>query len=452
MTEAPIALFGGTPTVAREAHRAWPFFGARQREAIARVLDRGVVSGASAPECVGFEREFAAYAGAKHALLTHSGTSALHLALAAAGIGEGDHVIVPAYSFVATPLAVLHAGAIPIFADVDPRTGLIDPKAVEAAIGPRTKAIMPVHVHGCAADLEPIFASAARHRLLVIEDAAQAHGARWRGRPVGARGAAGGFSLQSSKNLGAGEGGVFVTNDDAIAEAAHRIRNFGQDVALQDREAFAAARPLDGGRPLMSGRIGWMYRGNELGAAFARASLAQLPEWTARCSANADRLSARLARLPGVLAPVIPEGSTSVHHKYRVLFDAKAAGLDVAPTTLRAAMMRALKAEGLEVVLWQVAPLPAQPVFRTRAGFGAGFPWSTDHETDFDAAYDLARFPATAAMLDSSLILFSQSCPLIAQPDELVDRYADAFERVWARREELVRWALRERIGQSGVE
>jgi len=134
----------GSPSIARGEHLAWPPVGEAERSAVLRVLDRGVLSGASAPECVAFEREFAAYVGVRHALLTHSGTSALHLALAAAGVSAGDHVLVPAYSFIATPLAVLHAGAIPIFTDVDPVTGLMTTETAEQARTKRCHAVMPV--------------------------------------------------------------------------------------------------------------------------------------------------------------------------------------------------------------------------------------------------------------------------------------------------------------------
>jgi len=370
----------------------------------------------------------AGFVGAEHALLTHSGTSALHLALAAAGISAGDHVVVPAYSFVATPLAVLHAGAIPIFADVNERTGLLDPETIPVTA--RTRAIMPVHMHGCAADMAPLYEICQKRDLVLVEDAAQAHGATWRGKPAGSLGDVAGFSLQSSKNLGAGEGGVLTTSRTAIAEAAHRLRNFGQNVALSD--TFDAERPLDGGAPLESSRIGWMYRGNELLAAFARAGLAELPARTARAQANAARLSARLAELEGVSPPVVPEGSTSVFHKYRVGHDSSIS---------RDLLVKALRAEGLEVVLWQASPLPSQPVFRAREGFGGGFPWSLDRETDWDALYRPERFPATSRLLASSVVLFSQTCPLIAQDDDLVDRYAEAFARVWAAREEIVRRA-----------
>jgi perosamine synthetase len=443
MSRAPIALLGGAPVVDRAAHRHWPELGQPAAEAVARVLERGVLSGPNAPESVAFEAEFAAFVDARHALLTHSGTSALHLALACCGIGTGDHVIVPAYSFIATALAVLHAGAIPIFADVDADTGLIDPQAAAAALTPRTRALMPVHVHGAAANLAALSELAHAHGLALVEDAAQAHGASFRGRPVGALGSAGGFSLQSSKNLGVGEGGVFVTNDAALAETANRLRNFGQDVLLSDRQTFDPLRPLDGSRALESLGIGWMYRGNELTAALGRAALAQLPARTAQCQMHAERLSSALAKLPGVLPPRIAEGSTSVHHKLRIRIDVAQAGVELAPRAFRDLLMRALRAEGLEVVLWQTGVLPEQALFHNRRGFGAGWPWSADTQTDFDTAYDPARFPRARALLDSSFVLFSQSCPLIAQDTALVDGYAEAFARVWEQREALCAWAKR---------
>ena len=447
MAKTP-ALFGGVPTLDADAHVRWPVVDGNVRAAVDRVLSRGVLSGASAPESAAFEREFAAFVGAKFALLTHSGTSALHLALVAAGIGEGDHVIVPAYSFVATPLAVIHAGAVPIFADVDEATGLLTAAAIRRALTPRTRAIMPVHVHGCALELGPILDLAKEHQLVVIEDAAQAHGATWRGQPVGALGTAGAFSLQSSKNLGIGEGGVLVTNDEKVAEAANSIRSFGQNLTLEDCVDFDSFRPLDGNKPLASGRIGWMYRGNELAAAVARASLTLLPERTRLCQMNAAHLTEVLARLPGVLPPVVPEGATTVHHKYRVRFDVQAAGLDISPRLFRDALLQALRVENCEVVLWQGQPLPAHPVFQQRIGYGHGFPWSADAETDFAELYAPRHFTATQRLLDSSVVLFSQTCPLIAQTSDTVAAYGNAFTRIWSERKHLADWASRQ--GVSG--
>jgi len=433
----PLALFGAAPILTKESHRVWPIVGEEERRAVGRVLDRGILSGPFAPESMALQAEFAQFVGAKHCLLTHCGTSALAIALAAAGVRAGDEVVVPAYSFVATPLAVVHAGAVPVFADVDVATGCIDPAAAEAAVTRRTRAIMPVHMHGGAADLTALLDVARRHDLVVVEDAAQAHGAKHAGRPVGAIGAAGGFSLQSSKNLSAGEGGLFVTNDDAIAAEASSVRNFGQNLAPRDAVDYDPTRPLDGKRDAGATRLGSMYRGNEMMAAFARAQLARLPERTARCQRNAERLSRALAELPGITPPMQPPGRASVHHKFRVHLDPERAGVGVAPEELRDATMAALRAEGLEVVLWQTVPLPAQEVFQHR-GEGTGFPQGREEGTDLVANYDPARYPRTRALLGGSLVLFSQSCPLIAQDDAVVDRYAEAFARVWQHREAVV--------------
>jgi dTDP-4-amino-4,6-dideoxygalactose transaminase len=440
--EGRLALFGGTPVLTKEAHRIWPVVGEEERSAVARVLDRGILSGPFAPEAVAFQREFAEWVGAKHALLTHSGTSALVVALAAAGVRAGDEVIVPAYSFVATPLSVVQVGAIPVFADVDVATGCIDPAAAAAAVTPRTRAIMPVHMHGAAADMNALLDVARKHDLVIVEDAAQAHGAKVGDRYVGAIGAAGGFSLQSSKNLSAGEGGLFVTNDDAMAEEALSVANFGQDLSRSEGRQFDASRPLDGNRSLDSRRLGSMYRGNEMMAAFGRAQLSKLRERTERCQRNADRLSKALSELPGVSPPRVPAGRTSVHHKFRVHLDPEGAGLKVAARQLRDATIKALRAEGLEVVLWQSVPLSAQTVFQKHDPL-VGFPHARDGGTDLTRNYDPAMYPRTTQLLEGSLVLFSQSCPLIAQDDGIVDRYAEAFQRVWEHREELASASLR---------
>jgi dTDP-4-amino-4,6-dideoxygalactose transaminase len=428
-----LALFGGAPVVARDAHRRWPIVTDDERAAVGRVLDRGVLSGMFAPETVALEREIAAYAGAAHAQLTHCGTSAIQVALAAASVGEGAEVIVPAYSFVATAMAVVQQGAVPVFVDVDPVYGNIDVRAIEAALSPRTRAVLPVHVHGNPCDLDEVLAIARKHGLAVVEDAAQAHGATYKGRPVGALADAGAFSLQSSKNLSGGEGGVFLTNDDKLADVARSVCTFGQDVMASDADAYDPARPLDGHRGMASVRLGSMYRGNEMMAAFVRAQLTRLPALTRRCQENAERLRRGLGDLPGVHMPRTPDDRTSVHHKVRVHFDPQRAGLSCSPRKLRDVMLEALAAEGLEVVLWQTAPLPAQPFFRS-AGFGAGFPWGTTERP----SYDPALFPGASRLLDGSIVVFSQSCPLIAQDAAMVDRYVEAFAKVHARRAELV--------------
>jgi len=350
------------------------------------------------------EAEFAAFVGRDYCLATNSGTAALHLALGALDIGPGDDVIVPALSFVATAQAVLQRGARPVFADVDPATGNIDPADAATRVTPRTRAIVPVHLHGLPADMDAINALAERHGLMVIEDAAQAHGARYRDRPVGTLGAMAAFSLNSTKNLPAGEGGLFVTNAEELHRRAARIRFDG----LEPPSKWDPGRPLDDEADSLATIVGWMYLPGELTAALARAQLRSLPAITARAQRNGRRLSARLAGLPGVGPPPVPPDRTHVFHKYRVRLDPVAAGVRLRPATFRDRVLDALRAEGVEAVLWQRVPLPAHPVFDCQE-----------------------PYVKTAALLDGSIVIGSQSCPLFAQPVEVVDAWADAFERVW---------------------
>jgi dTDP-4-amino-4,6-dideoxygalactose transaminase len=394
------------------------------------VLERGVLSGPFAPEVRGLEREWASYLGSRRCLATNSGTAALHLALTAAGVGPGDRVIVPAFTFVATALAVLHAGAVPVFVDIEPTTLGMDPRLVERAITADTRAVIPVHIHGTPCDIDALLEVCRRHGLVLIEDAAQAHGATHRGRKLGTLGALGCFSVQSSKSLPAGEGGLVVTDDDELWRAANRARMFGEDMRDDDEAGYRIERALDGNRAYDSLAIGWMYRTNELTAAIGRAQLRKLDVFNAAAQRNAAALSRRLAQLPGVTPPVVPDGDTSCVHKYRVRLDARVRGIDAPAVRVRDAVRATLVAEGVEAVLWQTKPVPAQGLFRDRKGLG-GRPCPWDHAAPVD--YDLAQYPETIALLDSSIVLFSHTCPIAAQPLALIEAYADAFERVWER-------------------
>ena len=399
------------------------------------VLERGVLSGPFAPEVRGFEREWADYVGSKHCLATNSGTAGLHIALTAAGVGPGDQVIVPAFTFVATALAVLHAGAVPVFVDIEPRTLGMDPAQIERAITPHTRAVIPVHMHGTPCEIDAIAKICSRHNLALIEDAAQAHGATHRGRKVGTFGAIGCFSVQSSKSLPAGEGGLVVTDDQALWERANRARMFGEDVREADDTGYRIERALDGNRAYDSLGMGWMYRTNELTAAVGRAQLRKLDAFNAMAQHNAEALSARLSELTGVVPPVVSDGDTSCFHKYRVRMDARALGIDAPAIRVRDAVRAALVAEGVEAVLWQSKPVPAQGLFQNKAGLGSRpFPWDRSAPVN----YDLAQYPESIRLLESSLVLFSHTCPIAPQPRSLVEAYAEVFEQVWKRLDEVV--------------
>jgi dTDP-4-amino-4,6-dideoxygalactose transaminase len=220
-----------------------------------------------------FEAEYAAYCGAGHCVGVNSGTAALTLALVAAGIGAGDEVLVPGHTFIASALAVVHAGATPVFCDVDPGTGLIDPRSAEAAVGPRTAAIVAVHLYGQVCDMPAVRALARRHGLFVLEDAAQAHGATFAGRRAGGWGDAAAFSFYPSKNLGAlGDGGAICTDDAELAARARALRHLGQRRKGEHR------------------LVGYNERLDGLQAAFLRVKLPLLDEWNAARREHAAEL------------------------------------------------------------------------------------------------------------------------------------------------------------------
>jgi dTDP-4-amino-4,6-dideoxygalactose transaminase len=268
------------------------------REAIDRVLRSGYYI--LGEETTAFEREFAAYCGVKHCVGVANGLDALHLILRGYGIGPGDEVIVPANTFIATWLAVSLVGAHIVPVEPDDASWNIDPKRIEEAITPRTRAIMPVHLYGVPADMDAIRDIAQRHRLRVIEDAAQAHGARYRGLRAGSLGDAAGFSFYPGKNLGAlGDGGAITTNDDALAERLRKLRNYGSSIKYQHDVAGVNSR-LD-----------------EIQAAVLRAKLRHLDEDNARRVAVADRYREALAETPVELVRV-PDEAQAVWHLFVV--------------------------------------------------------------------------------------------------------------------------------------
>jgi dTDP-4-amino-4,6-dideoxygalactose transaminase len=268
--------------------------------AVLRVLDSTQFVLGDAVEA--FEEKFSAYCNVEHAVALNSGTSALHLALLAAGIGPGDEVITVSMTFVATTAAVLYAGATPVFVEVDPVTWTMDPAAVEAAVTAKTKAILPVHLHGRMADMGAIMAIAERHGLVVIEDAAQSHGADHDGRRAGSIGTIGCFSFYPGKNLGAyGEGGAAVTNDAALAQKMRSLRDWGQE------GKYNHVMP------------GFNYRMDGIQGAVLDVKMGHIEGWTDARRAHATRYNEKLAALGVDLGLPAPEGnSRHVWHVYAI--------------------------------------------------------------------------------------------------------------------------------------
>jgi dTDP-4-amino-4,6-dideoxygalactose transaminase len=290
-----LAIDGGTPVRTAE-FRGWPEFGREEEEIVLEALRSGHWGSLDGTFVDRLEVEFAALQDARHGVSTVNATMGLAIALRALGIGTGDEVIVPPYTFIATASAALMLGAIPVFVDVDPETLLIDPAGIDAAVTSRTKAIIPVHHGGSPADMDGVMAAAARHGLRVVEDAAQAHGAAWRGKPVGAIGDIGVFSFQSTKPINAGEGGMMTTDDDELDELLWSIRNVGR---------------RRGGAWYEHVRLGWNLRMSELQGALLIAQMRRMPEQQQRRTAAARVLDERLSAIPGVVPLKIPEGVTA---------------------------------------------------------------------------------------------------------------------------------------------
>jgi len=228
-----LAIDGGSKTVEEGMVKSWPPHDERDRQAIMDVFDSDVFHGNSAPHALEMQEKWAEYCGCKYALVTNSGTSALHMAVAAAGVLPGDEVITSAFSFWASAAAILHHCAIPTFVDIDPVYYTIDPAKIEAAITPRTTAIMPVHIHGMPCNLGPIMEIAEKHDLKVIEDASHAHGGLYRGRLVGTIGHVSCMSVMSGKSLAVGEGGMMLTNDRQIWERCIAWGHYARTTATQ---------------------------------------------------------------------------------------------------------------------------------------------------------------------------------------------------------------------------
>jgi len=300
-----------------------------------------------------FETEFAARFGAPHALAVSNGTVALHLALKAFDIGPRDEVIVPDLTFAATINAVLHAGATPVIVDVDPETWNIDPEAIAAAITPRTRAIMPVHLYGQPADMDAIMALRERHGLIVIEDAAEAAGALYKGRPCGSIGDAGTFSFFSNKVITTGEGGMVVFRDDRAAERGRRLRDHGMNPAKR----------------YWHDEVGFNYRLTNLQAAIGCAQLEQFDGFLQRKLAIAAAYRARLGRIEGLRLPAEIPGMRNSHWMMSIITELERAGLD------RDAFMAQLGKAGIETrPLFY--PLHQMPPYRAYAGNRA-FPHAT---------------------------------------------------------------------------
>ena len=337
-------------------------------------------------EVVAFEKEFAAYCGAAYGIGVNTGTSALHLALLAAGVGPGDEVITVPFTFIATASAIDYTGATPVFVDIDPRTFTIDVSAIESAITPRTKAILPVHLYGQPADMDPILEIARRHGLAVIEDACQAHGAEYKGRRVGSLGDLGCFSFYPGKNLGAcGEGGMVVTDNPAYARTVRMLRDWGAE-----KKYHHVIK-------------GFNFRLEGLQGAVLRVKLRHLETWTEARRAAAARYDALFAG-SGVAAPVASTGNRHVYHLYAIR------------TGQRQRLQEALLARGIQTGIHYPTPVHLLPAFASLGHHVGDFPHA---ERAAAEVLSLPMFPeltpAQTAAVANAVIELSAAPPVDSQ-------------------------------------
>lgn len=410
-------MLGGPRAVTGPGAPAWPVTTPEDEEAVLGVIRSGHLTSMSrgGSEVQALEREWAAYVGVDDCVGVSNGTAALTLALAAVGVGPGDEVLVPALGFIATAVAPLREGATPVFVDVDPVTFNIDPAAAVQHISPRTRALLVVHLHGLPADMAALRALALAHDLSVVEDAAQAHGATWRGRRAGSLGDIGTFSLNPTKNLAScGEGGLVTTDRSELGDAVRRRRQFGES--------------LDDGRQrrYVSEVVGWNEKMSPVQAAYTRSQLRRFDAAAAARDANVRRFHDRIGGLPGVTVPSVPQDATHAWHILRYRFDPAPLGYDdVPPPAFRRAVQRALVAEGVPLTHYQLLPLPAQPAFALDRNGSNGSGSS--------------EYPQAAAVIEETATL--QKVHLAPEARPALDTYADAFEKVWENAAHVVKYA-----------
>lgn len=358
-----LAIYGGPKSVDRNF--PWPVFDNGEVEAVAHVVASGKWGNPDCGDLVEkFEKEFAAYCGSKYAITCVNGSVSLRLALIACGVKPGDEVIVPPYTFITTASSVIECNCVPVFVDIHPETYNMDPAAIEAAITPRTKVIVPVHFGGQACDMDAILDIAKRHGLRVIEDAAHAHGAAYKGKKLGSIGDVGSFSFQSSKNLTSGEGGIVVTDDDALYAMMHSLRNVGR---------------IEGGQWYDHYNPGCNYRITQMQAVLLSKQLERLEEQTIKRDENGRYLASLLKEIEGI-EPLTRGHGETLHCYHIFIFKYDGSKFGGLPKDKFAEM---LAAEGVPSFRGYPHPLYKQPLFQNKNFMCYAIPETADYTQVF---------------------------------------------------------------------
>lgn len=403
---AKLAINGGSPTKSKPFPK-WPVWNQNEIKNLTAVVESGKWGSMQGNMVKTFTDKFASFHQAKHGTCVNSGTVALSIALKAAGIGSGNEVILPAYTFVASATAILDTGAVPVFVDIDPQTYNIDVEAIENAITERAAAIMPVHFGGRPAEMDRILSIAKKHNLKVIEDAAQAWGSEWNHQKVGAIGDAGGFSFQSSKNITSAEGGIILTNDDETAKFCRSFSNCGR---------------VEGGVWYEHYYLGGNYRMTEFQAAVLLAQFDRYPELKQQREKNAQYLSQHLSQIEGVeILSNDPRITSNSYHLY--IWRYKKEYFNNIP---KSKFIEALQKEGLILSAGYSIPLYAQPLFKNLA-FGP-----RGKTVDLGVDYNAYHLPETEKGCYEEAIWFPQFVLLGDENDmkDIVDAIIKVKENV----------------------
>jgi dTDP-4-amino-4,6-dideoxygalactose transaminase len=405
-TMSSLAIKGGPKAAADLKLPVWPEFGAEEENAVSRTLQSHRWCRLSGSEVEAFERAFAEYHEAKHAVAVSNGTVALELAVLACGIKPGDEVLVPAVTFIASASAIVTSvGAVPVFVDVDPETASIDPALLEAAITKRTKAIVGVHYGGYPIDFDRIMPIARKHNLKVIEDCAHAQGTEWRGRKVGALGDIGAFSFQESKSFTAGEGGLVLTNDDAIAEKARLYHNIGRVMGQPGYRHFALASN---------------FRMTELQGALLRVQLKRFKEKQVRTKQERGQYLSKLLEEIGGVRPLKEDERITQRGYYFFILRYDRDEFGGVP---RDRFVEALRAEGVPCDIGYGVPLYKQPAFREEEVVRwlpqSAKPWPN---------YEKLVLPASERFCSEEQVTFQHQ--LLLLDESKIQRVAEAVSKI----------------------
>ncbi len=413
-----LAILGGEP-VRREPFPPYPVIGQEEIDAVNEVLKSGNLSSFAAsagPKFLGgrkireFEENFAKYHCVNHAIAVNSATAGLHVALAAAGVGPGDEVIVPPYTFTATATSVLMHNAIPVFVDVDPRTYCLNPEKIEAFVTPSTKAIIPVHLLGHPAEMDTILKLASEHDLVVIEDCAQAPGAKYKGRLVGTMGDAGVFSFQETKNMMTGEGGMVITKDSEFAERCRMVRNHGEAIIEGKKRSY------------LSNIVGWNYRMTEIEAAIGIEQLKKLDRFNEIRIRNSKFLTKELSRIEGFNVPYEAPDIFHVYHVYGMIYEEEKMGIP------RKTIVEALNGEGIPFGTGYPHPLYENPIFKEKIAYGDnGCPFSCQFYQG-NVRYESGSCPVAESLCYRKALWFFGARPPASQND--MQDVVDAFNKI----------------------